>query len=155
MSLMDVCERLLDIYTKAFPRVKNQWYNQIKLEVATTSKLVGATGWTRHCFGNPNKSKPELNAYVAHVPQSLSVMIVNVELMDVWRWGLDHADVFRLKAQVHDSIFFQYRIGAEWVVDKVNSMMQTTIQVKGSDGITRPLFIPTDVKKGITHWGKM
>lgn len=155
MSLMDVCEKLLDIYTKAFPRVKNQWYNQIKLEVATTGKLVGATGWTRHCFGNPNKSKPELNAYVAHVPQSLSVMIVNVELMDVWRWGLDHADVFRLKAQVHDSIFFQYRIGAEWVVDKVNSMMQTTIQVKGSDGITRPLFIPTDVKKGITHWGKM
>lgn len=155
MGLMQVCEHLLGIYERAFPRVKNQWYNQIKLEVATAHKLVGATGWTRHCFGNPNKSKPELNAYVAHVPQSLSVMIVNGELMNVWRWGLDHASVFRLKAQIHDSIFFQYRIGAEWVVDKVNSMMQTTIQVKGSDGITRPLFIPTDIKSGTTHWGKL
>jgi DNA polymerase I-like protein with 3'-5' exonuclease and polymerase domains len=152
--LLKVCEGLLAVYEKAFPMVKTRWYNQIKLEVATTKKLVGATGWTRYCFGNPAKSKPELNAYVAHVPQSLSVMIVNKELMNVFRWSLDHADVFRMKAQIHDSIFFQYRIGAEWVVDKVNSMMQTSIMVKGSDGNVRPLCIPTDVKSGLTHWGK-
>ena len=152
--LLRVCECLLAVYEKAFPAVKTRWYNQIKLEVATTKKLVGATGWTRYCFGNPAKSKPELNAYVAHVPQSLSVMIVNKELMDVFRWSLDHAGVFRLKSQNHDSIFFQYKVGEDWVVDKVNSMMQTTIQVKGSDGVTRPLFIPTDVKSGLTHWGK-
>lgn len=152
--LLRVCEGLLLVYEKAFPMVKTRWYNQIKLEVATTKKLIGATGWTRWCFGNPAKSKSELNAYVAHVPQSLSVQIVNGELMNVFRWSLDHADVFRLKAQIHDSIFFQYRIGADWVVDKVNSMMQTTISVKGSDGVVRPLFIPTDVKKGLKHWGK-
>ena len=152
--LLRVCESLLAVYEKAFPMVKTRWYNSIKLDVATTKKLVGATGWTRFCFGNPAKSKPELNAYVAHVPQSLSVNIVNKEFMDVFRWSLDNPDVVRLKAQIHDSIFFQYKIGEDWVVDKVNSMMQTTISVKGSDGITRPLFIPTDVKKGLTHWGK-
>ena len=152
--LLRVCEGLLAVYEKAFPAVKTRWYNQIKLEVATTKKLVGATGWTRYCFGNPAKSKPELNAYVAHVPQSLSVMIVNKELMNVFRWGLDHSYVFRLKAQIHDSIFFQYKKGNEWVVEKVNSLMQTTIMVKGSDGNPRPLFIPTDVKSGAKFWGK-
>jgi hypothetical protein len=155
LTLNDVCEHLLAVYNKNFPRVKNQWYNQIKLEVGTTKKLIGATGWTRYCFGNPNKSKPELNAYVAHVPQSLSVMIVNKELMHVWRWAVEHPEVIRLKAQIHDSIFYQYKVGEDWVVKHVDSMMQSTVQVKGSDGITRELFIPTDIKSGMTHWGKM
>ncbi len=162
--LLTVCEALLKVYEKAFPMVKTRWYNQIKLDVATSHKLVSATGWTRYCFGNPAKSKPELNAYVAHVPQNLSVQIVNKELVEVWKWSLDTNDkyweeygyaVIRLKAQIHDSIFFQYKVGHTWVVDAVNNRMQTTIQVKGSDGITRPLFIPTDVKAGLTHWGKL
>ena len=155
--LLRVCEGLLAVYEKAFPKVKTRWYNQIKLEVSTSKKLVGATGWTRYCFGNPAKSKPELNAYVAHVPQSLSVMIVNKELMDIFRWWLLEdgiAVVLRLKAQIHDSIFFQYKIGHDWVVAKLNSFMQTTVDVRGSDGVVRPLFIPTDTKQGMIHWGK-
>jgi hypothetical protein len=155
MALIKVCEKLLDVYAKAFPSVKGRWYNRIKLMVATTKKLVGATGWTRYCFGDPNKSKPELNAYVAHVPQSLSVMIVNKEFMAVWRWAVKNYTVIRLKAQIHDSILFQYKIGEDWVVDKVQSFMNTTIEVEGSDNVVRPLCIPTDVKKGLTHWGKL
>lgn len=150
-----VAASLLAIYDKAFPKVKTRWYNKIILDVATAHKLVGATGWTRFCFGNTKRSKQELNAYVAHVPQSLSVMIVNAEFMNVWRWAVQNPDIIRLKAQIHDSILFQYKEGREDVVAVVNGMMQSKCNVVGSDGITRELAIPTDVKLGMTHWGKL
>src|SRR5712691_7906982 len=60
-----VCEHLLELYDKAYPGVKTFWYNYIKEVVRSTHKLVSPLGWTRYCFGNPDKSKPELNALVA------------------------------------------------------------------------------------------
>lgn len=154
LSLKQVCEFLLDKYAKAFPAVKGRWYTKIKSEVLTTKKLTGATGWTRYCFSDPTKSKQALNGYVAHVPQSLSVMIVNKEFKEVWRWALDNPELIRIKAQIHDSILFQYPVGREDVVTTVNEMMQSKVMVTGSDGVSRELFIPTDIKIGMTSWGK-
>jgi len=153
-QLKQVCEHLLSIYNKTFPAVKGRWYDSIKLAVQSTRKLTGATGWTRFCFGNPAASKQSLNAYVAHVPQSLSVMIVNREFLAIWRWALDKPHLIRIKAQIHDSILFQYRAEHPEIVDEVNAMMQSRIDVKGSDGKVRELFIPTDVKHGHKAWGK-
>jgi hypothetical protein len=151
LPLHNVCQHLLGIYEKTFPAVKGRWYSRIKADIAATKMLIGATGWTRYCFGDPIASKQQLNAYVAHSPQSLSVMIVNKEFYAIWLWALDNPQHIRIKAQVHDSIVFQYK--EDWVVDKVMSLMQTTVQVTGSDGVVRDLYIPTDSKKGGKSWG--
>lgn len=154
MSPKDCCQHLLDIYSKTFPAVKGRWYKQIINQVVTNKLLTGATGWTRKCFGNPLASKSHLNAYVAHVPQSLSVMIVNKEFFKIWRLQIANPQKFRLKAQIHDSILFQYNPKTPEIVDEINAIMQTTVSVRGSDGKTRDLFIPTDVGKGRKFWGK-
>lgn len=77
LALVDVCGYLLKTYAETYPRVKTDYYDKVKYDIASTKKLVSALGWTRYCFGNPSKNKPDLNSYVAHGPQNLSVAIIN------------------------------------------------------------------------------
>src|SRR5260221_5578420 len=106
---MQVLELLINAYDVAYPEVRknpDSLYVWIKNQVNTNSKLVSDLGWTRYCFGNPAKSKQDLNMYAAHMPQVLSVGILNEGLQDGW-WKVrkPNSNNIRFKAQIHDSIW--------------------------------------------------
>jgi len=150
-----VCEYLLDVYDKAYPDVRSIWYQSIKDTVRATSKLVSPLGWTRYCFGNPEKSKLDLNALVAHPPQNLSVAIINEALKDIfWKIQIQNPKDFRLKAQGHDSIFSQIRIGKEYLIEAARILCIRPTQVTDCKGKTRTMVIPVKAKVG-HNWGEM
>ena len=59
---------------------------------------------------------------------------------------------FRLHAQIHDSIFFSYRIGREDLAWKVKEMMEIPVQVKDCKGVERTLLVPAALKGGGVRW---
>ena len=156
LSALDVCKHLLDLYDQAYPLVKTLWYSHIKAEIRLTKQLKGATGWTRYCFGNPDTNKPDLNSYVAHVPQSLSAMVLNKGFMRVFEQiQLQHPEHFRLHAQIHDSILFSYRIGYEHLAEQVRELMQISVDIKGADGVVRKMTVPVALKLGKQRWSEL
>lgn len=157
-SLKMVCQYMLDVYEKTYPRIKGLWYDSIVKEIALTGRLVSPRGWTRIFFGKPSKqNKPMLNAAVAHPAQNLSVDIINEEFYKVWRETIygDLRGVVRVKAQIHDSIFFQYRADRPDIPKLVCAMMQTKVDIKGADGITRTMLIPSDISAGKERWSEL
>lgn len=158
MRLVDVCEYLLNAYAATYPNVKGLLYDTIIATIALTNRLVSAFGWTRYFFAKPSKAnKPALNAAVAHGPQNLSVAIVNREWYQIW-WSSLYGELrnrVRIKAQIHDSIPFQYRVGDLPAVRIVQSMMKTAVTVRGADGVTRTMVIPTDVKAEGARWSTL
>ena len=184
-SLEDVCKFLLQRYEQTYPRVKGLWYGSIVKEIELTGKLVSALGWTRVFFAKPRSSKPALNSAVAHPAQNLSVAIINLEFYNVWRcqiYGeyykhavglagytergriatqqrgvlLDLRKVIRIKAQIHDSIFFQYRLDRPDIPELVRSQLtDTTVQVRGADGVNRRMYIPSDISAGKDRWSEL
>ena len=156
MQLRAVCKYLLDKYSSSYPNVKGLFYTSIILKIEQTSKLVSALGWTRFFFGKPSaKNKPALNSAVAHGPQNLSVSILNKEWYAIWRETVYGSlqDKVRIKAQIHDSIFFQYRESFD--PETVLSMMNTPVEVLGADNVVRTMLIPSDLKCGATRWSNL
>jgi DNA polymerase I-like protein with 3'-5' exonuclease and polymerase domains len=153
MRLEAVCQTLLDRYSATYPNVKGLFYDNIIHTIETTSRLVSPLGWTRFFFAKPSrKNKPALNAAVAHGPQNLSVSILNKEWYRIWMatiYGSLRTRV-RIKAQIHDSIFFQYRTTED--AQAVLAMMNTPVAVTGADGRERRMLIPSDLKKGADRW---
>lgn len=151
-SVRKIAEYLLACFHKAYPNIAGKYYKEAIAEVVKTGMLVGATGWTRRTFLQPMKSKPDLNAVVAHAPQSLSVMLVNKAFFRVWKelQIKSNSQRIRLKAQIHDSIFFQYPIGGEAVVQDVSALMKIPCVVNG-----RTMVIPNDPKWGASRWGDL
>lgn len=158
MRLLEVCEYLLAAYSKTYPNVKGLLYDTIISTIELTNRLVSPLGWTRYFFAKPSRrNKPALNAAVAHGPQNLSVSIINKEWYTIWRetmYGKLRLRV-RIKAQIHDSILFQYRQGDDSAPTEVQEMMKTAVPVKGADGVTRTLVIPTDMKCGARAWNQL
>lgn len=152
-SVLKICEYLLSCFNRAYPDIKGRWYGEVIREVETTGKLVGPTGWVRRTFLHPSKSKPALNACVAHPPQSLSVMLVNQAFYEVWKMQFfgKYAGLFRIKAQIHDSIFFQYKEGHEDIVDEVSRIMYSKNCILHG----RTMNIPNDPKSGGKYWGDL
>lgn len=156
-KLIDVCQYLLDAYAKTYPNVKGLLYDQIITTIELTNKLVSPLGWTRWFFAKPSRrNKPALNAAVAHGPQNLSVAIINKEWYSIWHRSVygDFRGRVRVKAQIHDSILFQYR-GDDSVAAEVQAMMNTKVEVTGADKVTRTLVIPTDLKCGDSRWSNL
>lgn len=154
-SLKQVAEHLLAQFHRTYPNMKGLYYPKVIADVSTTKMLVGATGWTRYCFGEPGKNKLDLNALVAHCPQSLNAMTLNKAYLAVFMkiaMNPEHKDNFKLCAQIHDSILFQYRIGHEYICDMVKTEMEIPVTVKGADGKVREFIVPAAVKKGGSHW---
>ena len=145
---VQIATYLLALFDRAYPAIRGRWQQEIIREVLTTNKLVSPSGWTRYCFGNPAANKLDLNAYVAHGPQHLSVKMVNKSLIAIWReLALPLGNKLRLKAQIHDSIFGQYKIGCEEVVYQAEKLMQVKITVHGKE-----LSIPNDVELNKEFW---
>lgn len=154
-TLIDVCKFLLHRYAITYPLVKTKYYTYIKKEVARSSMLVGATGWTRYCFGNPSGNKRDLNSYVAHVTQSLNAMDLDEGFVRVFNWQRKEnnwKDV-QIFAQIHDSIFGQVRKGHKHLVDKIAELMVYPIQVTDASGVVRSMIVPVDIKITGHRWG--
>lgn len=147
-ELVKVCQYLLDTYAKTYPEVKKDWYDDIKRTIKLTKKLVSALGWTRYFFGDPMTNKQTLNAAVAHGPQNLSVSVINPTFYRIWRDSVygDLRGKARLKAQIHDSIFYEYK-GAE-VPAIIKERMVNPIPVTDVHGTVRTMTIPVDMSIG-------
>lgn len=148
-----VCKTLLQSFSRTYPKIKGEWYGSVQTEVLRTGRLVGATGWTRRTFLRPDRNKLALNSCIAHPPQSLSVMLVNRAMLAVWKLQIGElAGLIRLKAQVHDSLFFQYKEGREDVVHRVSAVMreQCTVQVHG-----KTMTVPNAPKCGGVRWNDL
>lgn len=150
-----VCEYLLESYTKAYPVVKGDYYKSIITTVESTRMLISALGWTRYCFGHPSRNKADHNAYVAHPSQNLSVGLINESFKEIY-WRVQHRNPrdFRLKAQIHDSIFGQNRIGRRDLVAEAYKLSIRPIEIADCYGIKRTLVTPMAVKVGM-NWQDM
>jgi hypothetical protein len=151
MSLVQVAEHLLASFHRTYPRLQGTYYPAIANEVGKSHMLTGPQGWTRYCFGNPLKNKRDLNAYVAHVAQSMNAMTLNKAFMKVFydiQLHPQHRLHFKLNAQIHDSILFQFREGHAYLADMVKERMEIPVTIKGADGVTRTFVVPAAIKAG-------
>lgn len=155
-SLLRVTAHLLELFDNAYPVVRGAWYDKCVNAVIGSGQLVGPTGWTRKCFGNPKSNKHWLNAYVAHPPQSLAAMQLNTGYLRVFSEValLEPVD-FKLGPQIHDSILFQYRKGRTDLVWKVADCMRVPVEVVDTFGKKRTLIVPVDVKGEEVRWSKL
>ena len=155
-----IAEYLLACFHKAYPQLSQIYYPSVVHEIKTTRMLTSkavhhsdfqVAGWTRYCFANPEADKRALNSYIAHSPQSLNAMTLNKAYMKVFyeiALHPDHSRNFRLLAQIHDSILFQFRKGHTYLAEQVKSYMQIPVSVKGYDGQTRTFTVPAAIKAG-------
>jgi len=157
-TLKGVCAFLLNQYERTYPKVKGLFYEHIISTISSTSKLESPFGWTRYFFNKPSRSnKPALNAAVAHPPQNLSVAIINREWYSIWYSTVygELRGLVRVKAQIHDSILFQYRAGRLDIARRVQQYMRTSVAVRDPLGVTRTMLIPTDLKAGARAWSAL
>lgn len=157
-GLLDVAKHLLESFHATYPTLRAVYYPSVVSDVVRTRLLVGAQGWTRYCFGSPDKNKLDKNSYVAHRSQSENAMRLNRAFMRVfYEIAMDpkHRDNFKLCAQIHDSILFQYRIGHEYLCDMVKECMELPVTVKSADGVVRTYTVPADLKNGKDNKGAL
>ena len=169
-TAMQVATHLLEeCFHAAFPGIREIYHKGIVEEVMTTGYLksravhhltkpdnyeyvLEATGsWTRKCFGNPTKSKHVLNSYIAHGPQSLNAQTLNKAWKRVFTdiaMNPEHSSNFKLCAQIHDSILFQFRVGHEYLCEQVRQIMEIPVTIKGYDDVVRTFTVPADIKAG-------
>lgn len=162
-----VAEHLLAQFHKTYPAIAQIYYRGIIHEVKTTHLITSKAthkcdyqsyvgGWVRYCFGKPDVNKSDLNAYVAHPPQSLNAMTLNKAFMAVF-YDLAFSGNFKLCAQIHDSILFQVRKGHEYLIEEVKKRMEIPVTIKGYDGKVRTFTVPAAAKagkdcKGSQYW---
>lgn len=172
----EIAEYLLEQFHKTYPGIRGTMYKGIVDEIGKTSMLVSQAvhlkskdwseevrirnyeehlkqhpAWTRYCFGDPTKSKMILNSYVAHPPQSLNAQTLNIAWQKVFHQiaiNPEYADNFKLCAQIHDSILFQYREGHEYLCDMVKDLMEIPVTIRGYDGKIRTFTVPAECKYG-------
>lgn len=149
MNLKVFAQLLLDSYHKPFPRIRT-WYGEIKDEIKNTGFLVSPLGHTRKFFGDINTNHNMLRGGVAHQPQNLSVTILDRGFNRVYHeLVLPGNGNIRLKAQIHDSIFGQIRLGMrEYYAPRILACMDNPVVVHG-----RTLRIPVDIKFGL-NWAE-
>lgn len=169
-SYRQIAEYLLSQFHKTYPAISKIYYPGVIHEITTTKKLTSrathavdyqssTNGWVRYCFGDPSKSKSALNAYVAHCPQSLNAITLNKAFMKVfYDIALKEPNDFKLFAQIHDSIFFEFRIGRTDLIQKVVDIMQIPVTIKGYDDKIRTFIVPAAAKagadgQGALNWG--
>jgi len=166
-----IAAHLLEQFHKTYPALQRTYYTGVVAEIKTTKRLTSkathdskyhVAGWTRYCFADPEKDKRALNAYIAHSPQSLNAMTLNKAFMQVFNtvaMNPEYSNDFRLLAQIHDSILFEFRIGKEHIITKVKEAMEIPVTVVGYDGNTRKFTVPAAAKtgkhgKGVARWSE-
>ncbi len=169
-SAIQIAEHLLVCFHKTYPNLKGVYYPAIISEVLTTGFIVSRayhTGqnereyiekgdWTRRCFGRPDKNKSDLNALVAHPPQSLNARTLNEAWLKVfYELAIPHHKNFKLVAQIHDEIFFMYREGYEHLAHRVKELMEIPVTVRDVKGVYRTFTVPAALKIGAKYWSEL
>jgi hypothetical protein len=144
----DVGDYLLNRFDITYPRIRNEWQAEIINEVSTTGMLVTPDGWTRRTFLSPGENKNDLNALVAHSPQHLNIALVNEGFFRIW-YELEDPKIFRIKAQIHDSVLFQVHKDHLHLIKEAQRIYDETshIEVHG-----RHLFIPSAISRPSIYW---
>lgn len=156
LNLLQVCQFLLDRFDATYPIVRGKYQDDLKYVVATQHMLTGPTGWTRYCFGDPVTNRSVLNSLVAHKSQSLNAMTLNKAYNKVFlEIALPNYNNFKLCAQIHDSIIFQYRKGYEHLALAVRDAMIIPTPVTDIFGITRILTVPAALKWNASRWSEL
>jgi DNA polymerase I-like protein with 3'-5' exonuclease and polymerase domains len=162
-----IAEHLLSQFHKTYPSISAIYYKGVVHEILSTRKLssqarhicnyqASSSGWTRYCFGSPDKNKLHLNAYVAHGPQSLNAMTLNRAFMAVfYEIALQYPNDFRLCAQIHDSILFQVRKGHEHLAEKVRELMEIPVSITAYTGVKYEFTVPAALKGPGTYWSEL
>lgn len=152
-----VTQILLDAFEETYPAVRGDYQEKIKKDVEDTKMLVGPMGWTRYCFGHPRTNRQDLNSYAAHPSQSASAIRLNKAFVQVFlQVYLPNIGNFKLIAQIHDSIFFQYRIGYEHLAWQVKAIMESQrMTATDTYGITRNYTVPVALKGRHRQWSKL
>lgn len=149
-SAEKIAEYLIVKFSDTYPTLTRKYWSWVIRQVTVHKVLVGATGWTRYCFGRPDVNKHDANAYIAHAPQSLNAMQLNDSVFAVFTelW-IPHHKVFKLCVQIHDSIVFQVAEGHEHLALEVKEIVERTSVTQVTDifGITREMRIPADMSK--------
>ncbi len=149
MTLKQFVKFLLDSYHGPFPRIR-VWYGELKDEISRTGFLVSPLGHHRRFFGDIKSNHNMLRGAVAHQPQNLSVTILDRGFNRVYHELVipGRGDI-RIKAQIHDSIFGQIRIGMrDYYAPRIIACMDNPVTVHG-----RTLRIPVDIKFG-NNWAE-
>lgn len=149
MNLKQFAQLLLDSYHKPFERIR-KWYKEIYHEIQNTGFLTSPLGHKRKFFGDIATNHNMLRSGVAHQPQNLSVEILDRGFNRVYHeLVIPGNGNIRLKAQIHDSIFGQIRIGMrEHYAPRILACMDNPVVVHG-----RTLKIPVDIKFGL-NWAE-
>lgn len=149
ITLLQFAKDCLEVYHKPFNRIK-EWYKEIHTEVKETGYLVSPVGHTRKFFGDITRNHKIFMGAVAHQPQNLSGHVLNIGYDRCYKEiVLKHNGDFRLKAQIHDSILGQWKIGmADYFAPLVLNCMDNPIVVHG-----RTMRIPVDLKYGL-NWAE-
>jgi len=166
---LKIASHLLESFHRTYASLRKNFYPHIIHEVATTRKItsrafhhtpynlsafsakeyISEGDWTRYCFGDPSKSKPVLNSYISHPPQSLNARTLNEAFMQVfYEVALPNPTTFRLHAQIHDSILFSYAHGHEHHAERVKELMEIPVTVKDVSGNYRTFTVPAALKIG-------
>ena len=114
------------------------WYKKIEKETVVKKDAFA-------------ENKHVRNSYVAHVPQSLNAMVLNKAFLKVFyeiAMHPTHSKNFKLLAQIHDSILFQFRVGHSYLCKMVQKAMEIPVTVKGYDGVVRTFTVPAAIKAG-------
>lgn len=156
-----IAEHLLASFHKVYTKLRTVYYAGVIKEVQLTSRLTSTAthqveyqattkGLVRYCFKKPHLDKRALNAYVAHPPQSLNAMTLNKAYMKVfYEVALPNPlSVFKLLAQIHDSILAEFAAGRIDLIHKVKQCMEIPVTVRGYDGVTRTFTVPAAIKAG-------
>jgi DNA polymerase I-like protein with 3'-5' exonuclease and polymerase domains len=133
-------------------RLVSRAYHHTEYNLKTfpdAKRYIEQGDWTRYCFGKPDKSKTDLNSYVAHVPQSLNARTLNEAWMRVfYEVALPNPGTFRLHAQIHDSILFSFAPGFKKHAESVRNCMEIPCTVRDVSGTYRTFTVPAALKMG-------
>ena len=151
-GLEEIAGYLLAVFDQTYPRLRNKvtgWYGELIQEWRThDGKIKTPDGWTRKFFGDPTKNKMALNELVAHSPQHLNVALVDEGYFKIW-YELEHPERFRVKGQIHDSVFFQVHKDHIHLVDRAKEIYDETARITVHG---REMFIPSAITGPKTHW---
>lgn len=157
-TFYQVANHLLGLFDKTYPKVRSKkeggYHYRIIEEVAKTGKLVTPDGWTRRTFLRPGadrSQKMDLNALVAHLPQSWSARILNKVFFNVWYELQIQKRIVRLKAQIHDEILGQcIPEHTDYVKERISELSRQPNQIG-----ERTMVIPNDFKAGARLWSEL
>lgn len=137
-----------EAYFDKFPEIP-QWHQWTATELQSKGYLVSPMGRKRYFFGRLGDDAT-LREAVAYSPQSSIADYMDFGIYCCWidkdlrRWG------FRMIAQVHDALYFEYDPQYEvQVMERVLLHLSPVLNFKG-----RSFQIPTDAKVG-WNWGKI